>query len=55
LQRDRAIQQSGATENAQWIYFSSPAWTWKQECGREGWLYDPETRMQYGFVMTAMN
>lgn len=55
LQREKAIQ-GGATENARWIYFSSPAWTWEQECGREGWLlYDPETRTQRGFVLTAMN
>jgi len=25
-------------ERLTWIHFSSPAWTWQNLCGREGWL-----------------
>lgn len=53
--RQAAIAE-GASASTQWIYFSSPPWTWEQLCGREGWLlYDPATKGQLEFVMTAMN
>lgn len=46
----------GAPVTTEWIYFSSPEWTWASECGREGWLlYDFESRKQHAFVMTVMN
>lgn len=39
-----------------WIYFSSPAWTWEQLCGRAGWLgLCPCCRMQVEFFMDVMN
>jgi hypothetical protein len=53
--RAEAIRQ-GATEAVRWIYFRSPEWTWRSECGREGWLlYDPETGAQHAFFMTVMS
>lgn len=43
-------------DSAVWIFFESPGWTWESECGREGWLlYDPESKTQHAFVMTAMS
>ena len=46
----------GASASCCWIYFVSPAWTWENLCGREGWLlYDPETGEQQAFVLTVMN
>ena len=39
-----------------WIYFTSPEWTWKELCGREGWLlFDRERQAQHAFRMTVMN
>lgn len=53
--RQNAIGE-GASEETKWLYFRSPEWTWQQECGREGWLlYDPASKKQYAFLMTAMN
>ena len=53
--RGRALA-AGAPETTRWIYFTSPEWTWRALCGREGWLlYDPETKAQFEFFMTVMN
>lgn len=53
--RQAAIAK-GASENADWVYFRSPEWTWRDLCGREGWLlYDPSTNKQYAFVATVIN
>lgn len=39
-----------------WIYFTSPAWTWTQMCGRAGWLgLCPSCRMQVEFFLDAMS
>ena len=54
--RREEVLEEGASESTQWIYFSSPDWTWEQLCGREGWLlYDPKSKHQHGFLMTLMN
>lgn len=53
--RTIAIER-GAPDSAEWIWFSSPEWTWRSECGSEGWLlYERKTGKQHAFVMTAMN
>jgi hypothetical protein len=39
--RARARKCPGCGRSASelsWVYFSSPAWTWEQLCGRAGWL-----------------
>lgn len=52
----RTAIADGASERAEWIYFSSPDWTWEQLCGREGWLlFDRERRTQHAFHLTVMN
>lgn len=39
-----------------WIYFSSPPWTWKMLCGREGWLVVCDNcHLQVKFFCTIMN
>jgi hypothetical protein len=39
-----------------WIYFSSPAWTWEQMCGRAGWIGICRTcRVQADFKLTMIN
>ena len=51
-----SVLSDGAPVTAEWIYFSSPEWTWSSECGREGWvLYDGASEKQHAFVMTVMN
>lgn len=53
--RAKAIED-GAPPSSEWIFFESPAWTWKMLCGRAGWLlYDRDTGTQHGFLMTSMN
>jgi hypothetical protein len=39
-----------------WFYFRSPEWTWKNLCGRAGWLAvcDP-CRTQAAFFIEIMN
>ena len=40
----------------QWIYFSSPDWTWDALCGRAGWLlWNPQTEDQVYFDMTVLS
>jgi len=40
----------------EWIYFSSPEWTWEALCGRAGWLlWNPQTEDQIYFEMTVLN
>ncbi len=52
----RAAIADGASERAEWIYFSSPNWTWEQLCGREGWLlFDRGRRTQHAFHLIVMN
>ena len=54
--RDQSIAQGADPEAMDWIYFSSPAWTWEHLCGREGWLlYDRQDGTQHAFWMTVMN
>lgn len=54
--KKREAVARGVPESAEWLYFTSPAWTWENLCGREGWLlYDAATKTQYDFVMTVMN
>ena len=39
-----------------WVYFSSPAWTWQQLCGRAGWLVVCKPcHMQVDFFLDRMN
>lgn len=39
-----------------WIYFSSPAWTWKKLCGRAGWLVVCKPcHLQVAFFLQLMN
>ncbi|MBN8868274.1 MAG: hypothetical protein J0H66_00165 [Solirubrobacterales bacterium] len=53
--RDETIRK-GASQNTHWIYFSSPEWTWQNECGREGWLLiDYLTLEQHDFVLRVMS
>lgn len=54
--RQQALE-AGAPEHAVWVYFSSPRWTWENECGREGWLLvDPDDHSrEFHFEMTAMS
>ena len=52
----REALQRGAPQAAQWIYFSSPEWSWENLCGREGWLlYDEATQTQHAFFETAIS
>lgn len=40
----------------QWIYFRSPDWTWRELCGRSGWLaICGKCRIQADFEMTSMS
>lgn len=55
MMRREAVAR-GASEHAEWIYFCSPEWTWRELCGREGWLlFDRERLTQHAFSMTVMN
>lgn len=39
-----------------WLYFSSPAWTWQQLCGRAGWLVVcTPCHLQVDFFLELMN
>ena len=39
-----------------WVHFSSPAWTWQQLCGREGWLtLCDHCGLQIDFFLERMN
>lgn len=39
-----------------WVYFSSPAWTWRALCGRAGWLgLCDRCHLQVDFKLTMMN
>ena len=39
-----------------WLYFSSPAWTWQELCGRAGWLAVCEPcHLQVEFFLERMN
>lgn len=52
----RAAIANGASEEAEWVYFSSPDWTWKRHCGREGWLlFDRERLSQHAFHLIVMS
>lgn len=40
----------------EWLYFSSPSWTWARLCGRAGWLaICPDCEHQVDFRLTSMN
>ncbi len=40
----------------EWLYFSSPSWTWARLCGRAGWMaICPDCQHQIDFQLTAMN
>lgn len=54
--RQQALD-AGAPEKAAWVYFSSPRWTWENECGREGWLLvDPDDlSRQFHFEGTVLS
>lgn len=40
----------------EWLYFSSPGWTWARLCGRAGWLaICPDCEHPIEFRMTMMN
>jgi len=52
----REAIKAGAPEDVEWIYFSSPEWTWQALCGRAGWLlYDKQTGAQHAFWLVVMN
>lgn len=63
LQRSHDYQEQKPEERARlddakakWFYFRSPPWTWKNLCGREGWImYDPKRQKQYAFLATLIN
>ena len=39
-----------------WVYFSSPEWTWRQLCGRAGWLVVcTRCHLQVDFFLHLMN
>lgn len=45
-----------AASELSWIYFSSPAWTWQQLCGRAGWLVICQPcHLQVDFFLDRMN
>jgi hypothetical protein len=47
--------QAAATK-LQWFYFQSPEWTWKNECGRAGWMtVCDKCHRQVDFFCDAMN
>lgn len=53
--RDQALAR-GAPDTVEWVYFTSPEWTWQHLCGRAGHLlYDRGTATQYEFICTIMN
>jgi hypothetical protein len=53
--RDEAIAR-GSSRSTHWIYFRSPAWTWQNECGREGWLLiDYLNLRQEAFLVRVMS
>ena len=40
----------------EWVYFSSPSWTWARQCGRAGWLaICPDCQHQIDFRLSVMN
>lgn len=40
----------------EWLYFSSPSWTWARLCGRAGWLaICPDCQHQIEFRLSVMN
>jgi hypothetical protein len=57
--RERARNCPGCGRPASeltWVYFSSPAWTWQQLCGRAGWLVVCKPcRLQTDFFLDQMN
>jgi hypothetical protein len=57
VQSARSCPECGAEPGAlTWIHFRSPAWTWEQLCGREGWLsVCDRCRMQIDFCLEVMN
>lgn len=41
---------------AEWVWFTSPEWTWAALCGRAGWmLWNPETGEQFHFHCEVIN
>lgn len=44
------------SENLTWVFFRSPSWTWRNLCGREGFLsICTDHKRQVDFVITGMN
>jgi len=58
--RDSPFEGTGVCprcgEPLTWVYFSSPAWTWRAMCGRAGWLglCDP-CHLQVDFDLTVIS
>jgi len=43
-------------EQQEWFFFESPAWTWKELCGRAGWMsYCARCDNQVNFILRLMN
>jgi hypothetical protein len=53
--RDEAIAD-GASAYTHWIYFRSNDWTWRNECGLEGWLLvDYMSLTQHAFLLRVIS
>jgi hypothetical protein len=56
LRKDYGDRVDGLTKQDYWIFFKSPASTWRQLCGRAGWyVIDYQTLRIKAFVKTMMN
>lgn len=57
LDHAKACSECGAKAAVlEWLYFRSPAWTWEQLVGREGWLTICRScHHQVDFFVVVMN
>ena len=43
-------------DELEWLWFTSPEWTWDRLCGREGWLlWNPQTGDQVHFLCLGIS
>ena len=56
LRRRYGKQVEGLTTKDYWVFFRSPAETWRTLCGREGWfVFDYEKLKTKAFIVTIRN
>ena len=56
LRRRYGTQVEGLTTKDYWVFFRSPAETWRKMCGCEGWfVFDYEKLKTKAFIVTIRN